>query len=253
MSGVRRGLLALGVAGVLAASVGTSYAGSPRAEPSAHAAIRPVEGRELVVLVHGLGRSRLSMLPLAWSLERRGYRVLNWGYSSTSATIPELGAELSRDLASLDGPPPERIHFVGHSLGNIIIRWVVANRPPEHVGRVVMLAPPNQGSHSADRYAPWLGWLLRPLPELRTAPGSTARTIPTPPGVEIGVIAGRYDGKVSVPETFLPGAKARVVIPAAHTFIMDRRDVGRLVVRFLYTGDFAPPPPVPSAPPLSPS
>ncbi|HEX2188484.1 MAG TPA: alpha/beta fold hydrolase [Longimicrobiaceae bacterium] len=192
---------------------------------------------ELVVLVHGLGRTRLSMLPLEWALEREGYRVLNWGYSSYSHTVPELGRRLADELEAR-GERPERVHFVGHSLGSIVVRWVLANRPPEAVGRVVMLAPPNQGSHAADRWAPWLGWLLRPLPELRTAAGSTARALPAAAGVPVGVIAGRYDGKVRVEETRLPGAAAHVVVPSAHTFIMARSDVRRLTVGFLREGRF---------------
>lgn len=234
--------------GVLAAGLASTgmapFAGcAPECLPpalSATAEAPGVAGRngELVVLVHGLGRTRLSMVPLAWALEREGYEVMNWGYSSYTRTVPELGRQLAVELESRPGARPERVHFVGHSLGNIIVRWVLANDPPEGVGRVVMLAPPNQGSHSADRYARWLGWLLKPLPELRTEGEGIAREIPLPEGVEVGVIAGRYDGKVTVEETRLAGAAASVVVPAAHTFIMNRRDVRRLVDAFLEEGRF---------------
>ncbi|HEX7241728.1 MAG TPA: alpha/beta fold hydrolase [Longimicrobiaceae bacterium] len=232
-------LLLAGAAAVFSSTTAAAFVScTPEAVCAADA--ERGEKRELVVLLHGLGRTRLSMAPLAWALERQGYDVLNWGYSSTSASIPELGTALSDRLASLEGPPPERVHFVGHSLGNVIVRWVLANRPPENVGRVVMLAPPNQGSRAADRYAPWLGWLLRPLPELRTRDGSTVRTLALPEGVEVAVIAGRYDGKVSVEESHLDGEKAHLVVPAAHTFLMNRADVRSLTLRFLGTGSFAP-------------
>lgn len=197
---------------------------------------RPAEARELVVLVHGLGRTPLSMLPLEWALEREGYEVLNWGYSSYRHSIPELGRRLADDLEARGGPPPGRLHFVGHSLGNIIVRWVLAHDRPDSVGRVVMLAPPNRGARVADRWAPWLGWLLVPLPELVTGEGGAALTIPPPEGVEVGVIAGRYDGKVTVEETRLAGAAGHLTVPAAHTFIMARGDVRRLVAGFLREG-----------------
>lgn len=207
---------------------------------------------ELVVLVHGLGRSRVSMMPLQWALERAGYDVLNWGYSSVSARIPELGEELGDDVARAAAAHPGRpVHFVGHSMGNILIRWLLVNERPGEVGRVVMLAPPNQGSRAADRYAPWFGWMLRPLPELTTGDGSTARTIPAPPDVRIGIIAGARDGKVSVEETRLAGADEHVVVEGGHTFLMARPTVQRLVLRFLDTGDFDFPPAAQAAGPAS--
>lgn len=198
----------------------------------------PAQPRELVVLVHGMGRTKLSMVLLARTLEREGYQVMNWGYSSYSHSVPELGRRLGAAVAARGGPAPARVHFVGHSLGNVIVRWVLANEPPANAGRVVMLAPPNQGSRTADRYARWLGWLLRPLPELRTDSTGIVRTLSLPPGVEVGVIAGRYDGKVSVAETHLAGESGHRVVPSAHTFIMNRRDVRRLTLAFLREGRF---------------
>jgi pimeloyl-ACP methyl ester carboxylesterase len=198
---------------------------------------------ELVVVVHGLGRTPASMLPLARTLERAGYRVLVWGYSSTCCSIAELGAQLDTELRSRRLADVQRVHFVGHSLGTVIIRWVLVHGElPAPTGRVVMLAPPNQGSHEADRFARWWGWFLKPLPELRTDAASTARRLAVPPGVEVGVIAGRYDGKVSLSETRLHSAAANTIVPATHSFLMHRYDVQRLTVDFLRHGCFAPRP-----------
>ncbi|HEX5727745.1 MAG TPA: alpha/beta fold hydrolase [Longimicrobiaceae bacterium] len=206
----------------------------------------PGDRRELVVLVHGMGRTKLSMRPLARALEREGYRVLNWGYSSTADSIPALADALSRAVARGTGAAP-RVHFVGHSLGNILVRRALAERPLPRAGRVVMLAPPNQGAASAGEAAPYLAWLLPPLRELDPERG-TVRAIPTPRAVEIGVVAGEKDGKVSVEETHLAGERDHVVVPAAHSFIMGRRDVQALVVRFLRDGSFGPSPRRPHPP-----
>ena len=192
------------------------------------------EPRELVVLVHGMGRTPVSMLPLARTLEQEGYEVLNWGYSSLCCSVAELGERLQRDMQQRRGPSSRRVHFVGHSLGNIIIRWVLTREDaPEGVGHVVMLAPPNQGSHEADRLTRSVGWLLRPMAELRTDSASNVRRLPRIENVPIGVVAGRFDGKVSLAETHLPEESAHVVVPAAHSFLMLRGDVQRLVVGFL--------------------
>jgi len=194
--------------------------------------------RELVVLVHGMGRGRASMWTLGRTLEAEGYRVLNWGYSSYTDSVPAIGADLSRDLAAEIGDAP-RVHFVGHSLGNVIVRWTLAHEPPAvPVGRVVMLAPPNQGSAAADKYARYTAWLMPPIAELRTARNSTVRMLPAPRGVDVGVIAGKYDGKVSIAESHLPGERDHTVVPAAHSFLMNRRDVQDLTLRFLREGWF---------------
>lgn len=237
-----RGLRLAGLLVVLAAAVAGLLADEPFLRGSGDA-----DARELVVVVHGLGRSRASMAPMARTLERAGYRVVNWGYSARDGGVPEIGAALAA-RARREARSAPRVHFVAHSLGNVLVRWTLAHDPPPRPGRVVMLAPPNRGSASADRWTPWLGWFLRPLPDLRTDSASAVRRLPAEALVEVGVIAGRYDAKVSVEETRLPGARAHAVVPAAHTWIMNRADVRRMTVRFLRTGRFgsratdAPPP-----------
>ena len=214
--------------GINAAAYGTRGLNVPR-QPNA---------RDLVVLVHGLGRSRCSMVGLAYTLKRGGFRVLNWGYSSTRFQIAELGKRLQSVVQSQRGTAG-CIHFVGHSLGNIIVRWALTQgSPPADVGRVVMIAPPNQGARAADRFAPWLGWWLRPLREIGTDSLSTALQLPVPEQVDIGVIAGSRDGKVSVAESHLAGESDHIVVRSAHTFVMFRTDVRRLTLRFLREGRF---------------
>ncbi|CAN5642055.1 hypothetical protein BH23GEM6_BH23GEM6_19170 [soil metagenome] len=219
---------------VLSASCAPASVHLPAAAPEP--AAKP---RELVVLVHGMGRSSLSMVPLSWTLRRAGYDVLNWGYSSTCCGISELGSQLQHDLHEYAGPGAARVHFVGHSLGNIIIRWVLANEDSSNfAGRVVMLAPPNQGSRVADRYTTSLGWLLKPLPELRSDAMRSSTSFMLPYAVDVGIIAGRYDGKVAVEETRLEGMDAHVVVSAAHPFLMLRSDVHQLVLDFIRDGEF---------------
>lgn len=198
----------------------------------------PDDTRELVFLVHGLGRTPISMYLLARRLEHAGYRVANWGYWSTTGTVQDLANALHARVGALAGAAPA-VHFVGHSLGNIVIRCLLAHHDRHRPGRVVMLAPPNQGSTTADRYARWMGWLLPYLHELRTDTASTARTLRLPEGVDVGIIAGQRDGKVRVAETRLDGARDHTVVPATHTFLMNRPDVHRLIIGFLRDGAFA--------------
>lgn len=202
---------------------------------SACAGARPGPPREMVVLVHGMGRTSLSMVPMGRALERAGYRVLYVGYSSQGPGVAEIGAALAAEVdAELARAPAPRVHVVGHSLGTVATRWMLTHDPPPVPGRVVMLAPPNRGSRAADRLADAVGWMLPPIRELRTT-GGPAADLGVPDGVEVAVIAGDRDGKVSVEETCLAGA-AHAVVPSGHTWIMARpRVIGR-VRAFLATG-----------------
>ena len=204
----------------------------------------------MVVLVHGLGRTPRSMHPLEDAFHAAGYDVLNFGYPSRDAPLADHGAALAQRL-SLEDERPEvtRIHLVGHSLGNILIRWVLANQRPTKIGRVVMLAPPNQGARLADMAAPWLSWFSQPLPDLTTDPNSAARTLETPSGIEIGVIAGSRDHVVRPVDSCLPGQTDHIVISSGHTFIMRKQRVIELSERFITTGSFGPQ----EAPPVLPS
>lgn len=225
----------MGAVVAVAALAGTGAVMASRARPAA-----PVPGdrRETVFLVHGMGRTPVSMLLLRRRLERDGYRVVNWGYWRSTGSVRELAARLGREVEAQRGDAAA-IHFVGHSLGNIIVRCLLAHEEPGPVGRIVMLAPPNQGSAKADRYASLVGWLLPMIHELRTDPASTARTLMLPDSVDVGIIAGTLDGKVRVAETHLDGARDHVTVRSAHSFIMNRGDVHRLIVRFLRDGEFA--------------
>jgi carboxyl-terminal processing protease len=227
---------------VVPARAAALRAGRDEALEQAVALLRePDEGaRELVVVLHGMGRTSRSMRPMVDALRVAGFDVLNIGYSSVCCSISQLGDSVRREIESRRLPNHRTVHFVGHSLGNIIARWIVSqNNAPSGVSRLVMLAPPNQGALMATRFAPFAGWLLKPLHELRNDTSATVRKIPTPRGVEIGVIAGRDDGKVRIEETHVAGERAHIVVKGNHTFIMRDAHVQALTVEFLRSGRFS--------------
>ncbi|MFW5968253.1 MAG: esterase/lipase family protein [Persicimonas sp.] len=197
-----------------------------------------VERTEAVVLVHGMGRTELSMVSMKRTLEEQGYRVINWGYSSYCCSVDEIGQRLADDLDDLEEPRPDRLHFVGHSLGGIIIRWLLHHDPPPEKGRVVTLATPHRGAEVADRYVDYGEWLYDPLDDLTTDEESTARSLPPIEDRQVGTIAGEYDGKVAPEEARVPRETDHAEVPAHHSFLMGRADVQELVVRFLQNGRF---------------
>lgn len=238
-------VLALVACSLLGAARASMAQGAPTAQapdvPRPYRRADSLKPHELVVIAHGMGRSPFSMWPLKKALEAEGYEVLNFGYSSYCCSIAEIGESLRRELAAKMGPQHTKVHFVGHSLGNIVFRYVLTRDTlPERIGRVVMLAPPNQGANAANSFASLAGWLLRPVPELRADSTSTVRRLPRVRDVQIGVIAARDDRTVKLPETHLPEETAHLVVAGGHSFIMRREDVKVQVVAFLRSGRFAP-------------
>ena len=200
----------------------------------------PVMATECVVLLHGLGRTQLSMMLLEHSLEKAGYTVWNEGYASRSATVEALAPVVGEAIEACRAHRPAKIHFVTHSLGGILVRAHFRDHAVPDAGRVVMLAPPNHGSAIVDasRGSRWFRWFTGPAgQQLGTAADSLPNTLPPLP-LEVGIIAGRYDGKVSVESTALTEMKERLIVDSAHTFIMNSPEVIRQVKAFLRYGAF---------------
>jgi hypothetical protein len=214
------------------------------------------QGREHVVLVHGLLRTPRSWITVRRHLERSGFSTGVFGYSSLSGALEPHGRALSAELRRLDARGDDtrgrdtrgrwaRVHLVGHSLGNLVIRAALALGRPKNLGRVVMLVPPNQGSAVARRLAPLLGDLFPVLRDLSDADGSAARRLAFPP-MEAGVIAARFDYVVAESSTHVPGEADHLLVGASHGWLMFRPSVQRAIVAFLRTGRFprpSPPPP----------
>jgi alpha-beta hydrolase superfamily lysophospholipase len=214
-----------------------------------------VTPREAVVLLHGLGRSPYSMRSLATRLEAAGYAVHNVGYPSTRFPPDQLVARLAREV-ELCGREAARVHFVGHSLGGILVRAYLAEQRPANLGRLVMLAPPNHGSELADLFSRSraLRRVLGPVaPLLGTGAASFPNRLPAP-DFEVGVIAGTrslnplgtllirgpHDGTVSLRSARLDGMADFATVASSHPFIMQSPRVAALVVAFLRGGRFYP-------------
>jgi triacylglycerol esterase/lipase EstA (alpha/beta hydrolase family) len=146
-----------------------------------------------VVLVHGLGRSALSMKGLEWALQKEGYRVINMSYPSSRLTVEETANGWLADLLKerlLD--QAAKIHFVAHSLGGIVLRRYLAEHQVENLGRVVMLAPPNRGSELADKLKQNIIYKFFTGPagqQLGTGAGCLPEQL-GPAFFELGIIAG---------------------------------------------------------------
>lgn len=211
---------------------------------------------DAVILLHGLARSARPMEKLARAARDAGYLAFNRGYPSTTAGVRALvDAHLAPLVREALGTGASRVHFIGHSMGGILIRQYLAAYELPQVGRVVMIGTPNRGSELVDRLgglAPF-GWINGPAGiELGTGPDSLPNRLP-PATYEAGIIAGTRsynpaysamiqgpdDGKVSVERAKLDGMRDCLILPVNHTFMMQDGEVVRQSIEFLREGRFA--------------
>lgn len=224
---------------LLALFLGQVHASVPAKMPEARQ-----HNQEVVVLVHGLMRTSLSMRPLKSYLEQHGYRVYRYSYPSARYSIQEHAVYLNQFLDKLLAQNPGvKIHFITHSLGGIIVREALAKRPKKQLksmGSLVMLAPPNQGSVLAKlstKVFPLITSSIKPLAELSSDKSSYVHRVPIPP-IKMGIIAGRFDAKVPPSAARMQGLPEPVVINTTHTFIMTNPQTKKLVLNFLEKGSF---------------
>jgi pimeloyl-ACP methyl ester carboxylesterase len=137
-------------------------------------------------------------------------------------------------------------HFVGHSLGGLVILDALERDRRLGVGRVVLLGTPARGNFAGRRLARhgWGRWFLGASEPLWRE-GRTARwTRPEPLGVIagslslglgriLGALPGANDGVVRVDETEIEGMRARIVLHAAHSTMLVSPRAAAETVSFL--------------------
>ncbi len=204
----------------------------------------------LVAVIHGALRSRVGLMPVVWSLRRRGLDAHAFGYATRRDCLATHGARLE---AAIDTwrtrrgddirEPLPRLCLLTHSMGGLVARSYLARPTATRQSRrqrVWMLAPPNQGSYVADKlrnFKPFHWIYGAAAPEL--LPESAATLGPMPQTAEVRVMAGgttkddaglhrwipgNHDGLVRVAETGLDGVEPELV-GGSHSTLQWRADM----------------------------
>jgi len=206
-----------------------------------------MDQKPVVILVHGLWFGSWAMARLARKLQAADYNVLRFNYRSTKAGLDAHARQLDKFVQA---HAAGQTHFVGHSLGGLLILRMLSGAEDVPPGRVVLLGSPLHGSAVARKSTrvPGGSKLLGQargdlfsgyahLPggrEIAMIAGSRALGL----GRLVGGTEGPGDGTVAVEETRVPGLAAHRTLPVSHTSMLFSAQVARMTVNFLQSGHF---------------
>jgi len=206
--------------------------------------------REQIIIVHGLWMTGLELGVLQHRLRAdHGFEASIFSYPSIAGSMQDHVTSLYQFVQS---HRCKQLHFVGHSLGGIVVLKLLETYNDIPPGRVVCLASPMQGSCAVDGFARW--------PFARAALGTAICEEVLSPKQrrwdgrrDVGIIAGSLsigigrlfadfhepsDGTLLISETQLEGAKDHLVMPVSHTGIVFSVEVTAQVAAFLRQGHF---------------
>ena len=200
------------------------------------------------VLVHGLWVPAVVLPRRAARLLWGGVRTQLLGYAGRARPLAAHAERLARVARGIGAA-----HFVGHSLGGLVILETLLRHPAIAAANVVLLGTPARGNLAARRMARlgWGRWFLGASAPLwregqaarwtRPEPlGVVAGTLPLGLGRLFGALPGPNDGVVRVEETAIEGMRERAVLHVGHSAMLVSARVAAQVLSFLEHARFLP-------------
>ena len=187
------------------------------------------------------------MKPISRYLSTHGHECRQFSYHSVRRTPKENALMLGQFVDKLDA---DIIHFVGHSLGGIILLHYFQIFDTAKPGRVVMLGTPLSGSNVA-RHVSKNNFIKTSM--LGASAKSLLGNVPVWKGTRpLAVFAGTYgtgvgkilgasldkpnDGTVAVSETKIDNCTLHIQVPYSHTGMLLAKPVAAAVDEFLCIG-----------------
>ncbi|MFA6439376.1 MAG: alpha/beta fold hydrolase [Bacteriovoracaceae bacterium] len=219
---------------------------------SLHAQQKITSKNDIVVLLHGLGRGKSIMVPMQEQLNKDGFSVSLVDYSSIGRSPDEILKDVSEQINAFITDTNYTVHFVGHSLGGLLIRAYLDSVKLPNLGKVVLIGSPSKGTPFVDRFhdAWWLKMVGPTAVSLGTDDKSFPRTL-LPPYFPVGIIAGissvinnddfipgEDDGIVPVESTKIEGMSDFILVKVSHSSLPKDKLVIQQTIEFLRNGKF---------------
>ena len=201
-----------------------------------------------VLLVPGLWMPAAAMRVLGARLEGAGFAARTFAWSGRKPFDPSVERFARFVETSYGGRAP---HFLGHSLGGVLILQTLRRNPGSAVASVLLLGAPVRGCLVGRRFAglPAARWLMgeslacwpeREARWTRREPlASVAGTVPMGLGRLLGSLPGDSDGVVTAAETVVEGMTDEARVPVGHSMLIFSARVAALAGRFFTSGRFA--------------
>ena len=203
-----------------------------------------------VIYVHGLWMPGEESLVLRHRLAQEfGFTLHSFRYSASFSSIRTTTERLAAFAAGLKAP---QVHFVGHSLGGLIIHRFLERFAEQPPGRAVFLGTPCVASKAAERagrFAPVAQLMGQSIEELlhpeerRWSHAHELGIVAGSQPIGVGQLLANFeednDGTVAVSETRMPGATDHIVLPVSHLGMLLSARVARETGLFLSRGRFS--------------
>lgn len=188
---------------------------------------RVASGDHARAFVHGVQANPRVMRSLMAALDD-GTPQASFGLGR--GTVRQMAATLARDLEARM-PDGATLELIGHSLGGLVLRYLVAHEPlGARVRTLITLASPHRGTRVAHALPARMAGDLRPGSSLLRA----LATSPLPPGVRAIYIAARHDHLVRPHEhALLPGGEHLVLDDIGHNGLLYERRAHEAIRRAL--------------------
>jgi pimeloyl-ACP methyl ester carboxylesterase len=206
-----------------------------------------MEMNEITLLVPGIGFGGIEMIFLSHQLQKKGLKTQIFFHNPWRKTIEEKAKMLNNFISSFE---VDKIHYVGHSMGGLIIVKMFISYPNQHPGNIVTLGTPHNGCKSLKiaLTIPGFKFLLGKCLISAVKLGK----LPLPQNHRVGAIAGKLnfllgyllklktpnDTLVSVFETQHPDLKDSLAINATHASMLLSKKVAKNIVYFIKNGVF---------------